>query len=59
LGGACNGTNVTHQFAAKLKNAVLPHIITGAVTLLLAQGVALKTTREFLGHSTIAVTPAY
>jgi integrase len=63
-GGPRNGSNVTHQFAAKLKKAGLPHMTYhqlrhGTATLLLAQGVDLRTIQEILGHTTIAVTATY
>jgi integrase len=53
--------NVTHRFQARLKKLGLPHMTFhqlrhGTATLLLAQGVDLKTISEILGHSQISTT---
>ncbi len=59
-----SGVAVTHAFEAKLQQAGLPRMTFhdlrhGAATLLLAQGVDLKTIQEILGHSTITVTATF
>ena len=52
---------MTHQFSLALRTAGLPHrtmhqLRHGCATLLLAQGVDLKTVSSILGHSQISLT---
>ncbi len=61
LGAPRNASTVTHQFRLQLRNAGLPHrtmhqLRHGCATLLLAQGVDLKTVSSILGHSQISLT---
>ena len=61
LGAPRNASTVTHQFSLALRTAGLPHrtmhqLRHGCATLLLAQGVDLKTVSSILGHSQISLT---
>jgi hypothetical protein len=52
---------VAHEFKTMARNAGLPHLTLhglrhGAATIMLSQGVSLKTVQEILGHSTYYLT---
>jgi integrase len=56
-----DGTNVTHAFARRVREAGLPpmrfhDLRYGAALLMLAQGITLREIMEQLGHSQISLT---